>query len=118
MAATTTARRGTRAKHLQAVLAPFQLARGAHSRCSTVGAASGPLGACPCLNPPGSRGRQHRLDFKLSDFNIKRRLGEGSFSTVVLCQHRETGGLYAIKIINKVCLTPGRRPSRPAGHSR
>lgn len=38
---------------------------------------------------------------KISDFDIVRRLGDGSFSTVVLATLRDTGRQYAIKIINK-----------------
>jgi serine/threonine protein kinase len=37
----------------------------------------------------------------LSDFDILGRAGDGSFSTVILVQHKGTGIEYAIKIINK-----------------
>lgn len=42
-----------------------------------------------------------RLQVSLSDFEILRRLGDGSFSTVVLARYRRDGRLYAVKIVNK-----------------
>lgn len=42
-----------------------------------------------------------RLSLQVSDFDILRRLGDGSFSTVVLARHRANGEQYAVKIINK-----------------
>lgn len=37
----------------------------------------------------------------LTDFNILHRIGDGSFSTVVLAKHKATGKQYALKIMNK-----------------
>lgn len=37
----------------------------------------------------------------MRDFDIVGRLGDGSFSTVVLCKHRTTGASHAVKIVNK-----------------
>lgn len=37
----------------------------------------------------------------LGDFNIIRRIGDGSFSTVVLAEHKGSGKQYALKIMNK-----------------
>lgn len=42
-----------------------------------------------------------RLNLSLADFEILGRAGDGSFSTVVLARHKESGVEYAIKIINK-----------------
>lgn len=42
-----------------------------------------------------------RANLKLADFNIVGRIGDGSFSTVILGQHRESGEKYAIKCVNK-----------------
>lgn len=42
-----------------------------------------------------------RLHISLSEFEILRRLGDGSFSTVVLAKYKEDGRLYAVKIVNK-----------------
>jgi 3-phosphoinositide dependent protein kinase-1 len=42
-----------------------------------------------------------RVNMSLKDFNILGRIGDGSFSTVVLAQHKGTGKEYAIKIMNK-----------------
>lgn len=43
----------------------------------------------------------YRLQISLSDFEILRRLGDGSFSTVVLAKYKGDGRLYAVKIVNK-----------------
>jgi 3-phosphoinositide dependent protein kinase-1 len=37
----------------------------------------------------------------MADFDILRRVGEGSFSTVLLARYQGDGQLYAIKMINK-----------------
>eukprot|EP00798_Chlamydomonas_sp_ICE-L_P016400 gene16400-22605_t len=42
-----------------------------------------------------------RTNLQLSDFNITGRVGDGSFSTVILAQHKDSGKQYAIKIVNK-----------------
>lgn len=42
-----------------------------------------------------------RLQISLSDFDIIRRLGDGSFSTVVLAKYKADGRMYAVKIVNK-----------------
>lgn len=38
---------------------------------------------------------------KISDFQIKRKLGEGSFGKVILVEKKKTGGLYALKKVKK-----------------
>lgn len=42
-----------------------------------------------------------RLQISVSDFDIIQRLGDGSFSTVVLARYKADGRLYAVKIVNK-----------------
>jgi serine/threonine protein kinase len=37
----------------------------------------------------------------VSDFDILERLGDGSFSTVVLARYKGDGQCYAVKIVNK-----------------
>ena len=39
---------------------------------------------------------------KISDFNIIRQIGEGSFGKVYLVKHNKTGSEYAVKQINKL----------------
>ncbi len=38
---------------------------------------------------------------KLGDFDVMGRIGDGSFSTVILARYRASGDQYAIKIVNK-----------------
>lgn len=45
--------------------------------------------------------RAPRVTFKVSDFNVLGRIGDGSFSTVFLAQHKGLGKQYAIKMMNK-----------------
>lgn len=42
-----------------------------------------------------------RLQISVSDFEIMQRLGDGSFSTVVLGKYKGDGCTYAVKIVNK-----------------
>ena len=42
-----------------------------------------------------------RLQATLADFELIRRIGDGSFSHVVLARHRATGQQYALKVIDK-----------------
>lgn len=42
-----------------------------------------------------------RLRISVSDFDILARLGDGSFSTVVLARYKGDGQQYAVKIVNK-----------------
>lgn len=43
-----------------------------------------------------------RLALTLADFELLRRIGEGSYSYVVLAKHKDTGKEYALKIIDKL----------------
>jgi 3-phosphoinositide dependent protein kinase-1 len=45
--------------------------------------------------------RAPRANLQLRDFDVIGRIGDGSFSTVILARLRETGVQYAIKIVNK-----------------
>ena len=42
-------------------------------------------------------------DFRLKyiDFNVLKIIGQGAFGQVQLVRHRQTGNLYALKILNK-----------------
>lgn len=40
----------------------------------------------------------------MSDFDILERLGDGSFSTVVLATYKGDGQQYAVKIVNKTLI--------------
>lgn len=57
------------------------------------------------VTPHQSKAQQQQLNEKRSkkwsidDFNIGRRLGEGSFSTVILVEEKKTGFLCALKVI-------------------
>ncbi|GBF94960.1 3-phosphoinositide dependent kinase [Raphidocelis subcapitata] len=42
-----------------------------------------------------------KLQLTVADFDVLRRLGEGSFSTVILARYRADGREYAVKMINK-----------------
>jgi hypothetical protein len=42
-----------------------------------------------------------RVDLSLNDFNILGHVGDGSFSSVILCSHKQTNTRYAIKVISK-----------------
>lgn len=51
----------------------------------------------------------------MTDFDILERLGDGSFSTVVLARYKGDGQQYAVKIVNKTLVLrnkvcPGVRP--------
>lgn len=43
----------------------------------------------------------HRADYTLADFELMRRLGDGSYSQVVLARHKTTGQEVALKIMDK-----------------
>lgn len=45
-----------------------------------------------------------RLRISVSDFDILARLGDGSFSTVVLAKYKGDGQQYAVKIVNKTLI--------------
>jgi 3-phosphoinositide dependent protein kinase-1 len=45
--------------------------------------------------------RAPRANLQLRDFDVIGRIGDGSFSTVILARLRETGMQSAIKIVNK-----------------
>ncbi len=42
-----------------------------------------------------------RVALSLADFELLRRIGDGSYSQVVLARHRATGREFALKIIDK-----------------
>ena len=42
-----------------------------------------------------------RLHLSLADFDIIRRIGEGSFAQVVHVRHKQTGKDFALKIVDK-----------------
>ncbi|CAF0828332.1 unnamed protein product [Rotaria sordida] len=44
---------------------------------------------------------KHNKKWSIDDFNIGRRLGEGSYSTVILVEEKKTGFLCALKVIKK-----------------
>lgn len=41
------------------------------------------------------------MQVALADFELLRRIGDGSYSHVVLARHRSTGREYALKVIDK-----------------
>jgi 3-phosphoinositide dependent protein kinase-1 len=45
-----------------------------------------------------------RLRITVADFDILERLGDGSFSTVVLARYKGDGQQYAVKIVNKTLI--------------
>lgn len=49
--------------------------------------------------PPHSPAR--RLQLSLANFELLRRIGDGSYSHVVLARHRESGLEYALKVVDK-----------------
>lgn len=51
--------------------------------------------------PPEMAYNAPRLQISVADFEIVQRLGDGSFSTVVLARYRGDGRCYALKIVNK-----------------
>lgn len=55
-----------------------------------------------------------RLQLSLADFELLRRIGDGSYSHVVLARHRETGVEYALKVVDKQYILR----CAPARHSR
>ena len=53
----------------------------------------------------------YRLQISIADFDILRRVGEGSFSTVLLARYQGDGKLYALKMINKSLVLRNKVPS-------
>jgi hypothetical protein len=51
--------------------------------------------------PPQLHHPNNRLQLKVADFDVIRRLGEGSFSTVILARYRADRREYAVKMISK-----------------
>lgn len=51
---------------------------------------------CPPIHLPVCRPQ-----LSLADFELLRRIGDGSFSHVVLARHRATGQEYALKVVDK-----------------
>ncbi len=50
--------------------------------------------------PPQQQQNDKRMKkWSIDDFNIGRRLGEGSYSTVILVEEKKTGFLCALKVI-------------------
>ena len=45
--------------------------------------------------------KKRNVEATLSDFEIKKRIGEGTFGKVFLVEHKETQILYAMKCIRK-----------------
>lgn len=45
--------------------------------------------------------KKRNVEAALSDFEIKKRIGEGTFGKVFLVEHKETQILYAMKCIRK-----------------
>ena len=45
--------------------------------------------------------KKKNVEAKLSDFDIKKRIGEGTFGKVFLVEHKETQLMYAMKCIRK-----------------
>jgi hypothetical protein len=50
---------------------------------------------------PAARQTPYRLRISVADFDILQRLGDGSFSTVMLARYKGNGQQYAVKIVNK-----------------
>ena len=44
---------------------------------------------------------KHKKNISLEDFNIKELIGKGSFGEVFLVEHKSTGDLFAMKMLNK-----------------
>lgn len=63
------------------------------------------MAACSTPKPRQAQEEQEyhapKLQLTVADFDVVRRLGEGSFSTVILALYRQDGREYAVKIINK-----------------
>lgn len=49
--------------------------------------------------PPQQQNEKRTKKWSIDDFNIGRRLGEGSYSTVILVEEKKTGFLCALKVI-------------------
>jgi aurora kinase len=49
--------------------------------------------------PPQQQNDKRMKKWSIDDFNIGRRLGEGSYSTVILVEEKKTGFLCALKVI-------------------
>ena len=45
--------------------------------------------------------KKRNVEAQLSDFEIKKRIGEGTFGKVFLVEHKQTQTLYAMKCIRK-----------------
>jgi len=54
-----------------------------------------------------------RLRISVSDFDILERLGDGSFSTVVLAKYKGDGQQYAVKIVNKTLVLRNKVRQKP-----
>lgn len=50
------------------------------------------------------------MQLSLADFELLRRIGDGSYSHVVLARHRATGRDYALKVIDKQYIMRYRQP--------
>ena len=53
----------------------------------------------PKTQPQQSQTEKRTKKWCIDDFNIGRRLGEGSYSTVILVEEKKTGFLCALKVI-------------------
>ena len=53
----------------------------------------------PSVNNPGSKFKSSGT--KITDFNMIKKLGEGTFGQVFLAVHKRTGNKHAIKMIEK-----------------
>jgi hypothetical protein len=51
------------------------------------------------VTPQQPQKEKHSTKWCIDDFNIGRRLGEGSYSTVILVEEKKTGFLCALKVI-------------------
>lgn len=51
------------------------------------------------IQPQQQQNEKRTKKWSIEDFNIGRRLGEGSYSTVILVEEKKTGFLCALKVI-------------------
>lgn len=51
------------------------------------------------IQPQSQQNEKRTKKWSIEDFNIGRRLGEGSYSTVILVEEKKTGFLCALKVI-------------------